>query len=75
MKVGELYKGKSNTNFSIAYKKNIVKIIRLEGGNVSFEIIRDESNAPIVALDGTKKYCISESLFLENFEKLGASMK
>ena len=75
MKVGELYKGKSNTNFSIAYKKNIVKIIRLEGGNVSFEIIRDESNAPIVALDGTKKYCISEGLFLENFEKLGASME
>lgn len=75
MKVGELYRGKSNTKFSIAYKKNIIKITKLEGGNVSFEIIRDESNAPIISLDGTKKYCISEDLFLENFEKLGASME
>ena len=75
MKVGELYRGKSDIDFSIAYKKNIMKITSLEGGNVSFEIIRDESNVPFVALDGTKKYCISESLFLENFEKLGASME
>ena len=52
-----------------------MKITRLEGGNVSFEIIRDESNVPFVAIYGIKKYCISESLFLDNFEKLGASMK
>lgn len=75
MKVGELYKGKSDIDFSIAYRKNIIKITRLEGGNVSFEIIRDESNTPIVSLDGTKKYCISEDLFRDNFEKLGASME
>lgn len=75
MKVCELYRGKSNTKFSIAYKKNIIKITKLEGGNVSFEIIRYESNVPyIVALDG-KKYCVSEGLFLKNFEKLGASME
>ena len=52
-----------------------MKITKLEGGNVSFEIIRDESNVPFVVLDGIKKYCISEGLFLENFEKLGASME
>lgn len=75
MKIGELYRGKSDIDFSIAYKKNILKITKLEGGNVSFEIIRDESNAPFIALDGTKKYCISEDLFRENFEKLGASME
>lgn len=75
MKVGELYRGKSDIDFSIAYKKNIMKITKLEGGNVSFEIIRDESNVPFVVLDGIKKYCISEGLFLENFEKLGASME
>ena len=75
MKVGELYRGKSDIDFSLAYKKNIMKITSLEDGNVSFEIISDESNVPFVALDGTKKYCISEGLFLENFEKLGASME
>lgn len=75
MKVGELYRGKSDIDFSLAYKKNIMKITRLEGGNVSFEIIRGESNVPFVALDGTKKYCISEDLFRKNFEKLGASME
>ena len=75
MKVGELYRGKLDTVFSIAYKKNIIKITKLEGGNVSFEIIRDESNVPNVSLDGTKKYCIPERLFRDNFEKLGASME
>ena len=75
MKVGELYRGKSDIEFSLAYKKNILKITKLEGGNVSFELIRDESNVPFVALDGTKKYCLSEGLFLDNFEKLGASME
>ena len=75
MKVGELYRGKSDIDFSLAYKKNILKITRLEGGNVSFELIRDESNVPFIALDGTKKYCISEGLFRDNFEKLGASME
>ena len=75
MKVGELYRGKSDIEFSLAYKKNILKITKLEGGNVSFEVIRDESNVPFVALDGTKKYCLSEGLFLDNFEKLGASME
>ena len=75
MKVGELYRGKSEIEFSLAYKKNILKITKLEGGNVSFELIRDESNVPFIALDGTKKYCISEGLFLDNFEKLGASME
>ena len=75
MKVGELYRGKSDIDFSLAYKKNILKITKLEGGNVSFELIRDESNVPFIALDGTKKYCLSEGLFLDNFEKLGASME